>query len=143
MVVCNGLQEIVLQNVALARVEALDPARTNLSCSPEEALPPRHWVGADNGMRCLEVEANILRCSTLAIDEFDVVTLCCIEKFRRVVSRGQSFGKLLKCRTETVVRFVAGCPEGVSASIIGELGDLENGVVGRNRLEGDTAGSQP
>lgn len=90
-------------------------------------------------MRRLEVEANILRGSTLAVDEFDIVALCCIEELRRVVSRGQAFGKLLECRTETIVRFVARCPEGVSASIIGELVDLENGIVGRDRLERDTA----
>lgn len=50
---------------------------------------------------------------------------------------GEAFGNLLEDGGEPVVCLVAGCPEGVAATVLGSCDDFEETVIGRYWLESD------
>ena len=45
VIVYDRLQEIVLEDLALAGRDAVDPAVAHLAAGAEERFPARHWVG--------------------------------------------------------------------------------------------------
>jgi hypothetical protein len=138
MVLCNQLQEILLQDFALSLRHAINPTVLDLMCSTEERLPAGDGISTDNWMRGLEIEARILGSTTIIRNELCAVLAGDLVEVRLVVGSSKVFGNLLKNRGEPIIGFISGGPEGVAARAIGgQTNDFQNSVVRRDTLECD------
>jgi hypothetical protein len=102
------------------------------------ALPASHRVRSHNRMDGGEVCADILRSTTLGTVKLIAVLLCALIEDRLCVGGRQPFQELLVSRRQTVIDLVARRPQRITTSL-GQLGQTQDGIVTRNRLEGDVA----
>lgn len=139
MALSNNAMEMISNQLILRSRESIDAAnavRNLLACS-KERFPPRHGIGANDGMRGFELEAAILGGAASTGVQLRAAFGGDLLEKGSVVCGGEAFGNLLKHGGEPVVGLVAGCPEGVSATILGSRDDFEKAVIGRYGLESD------
>lgn len=111
MVLRNQLQEVALYDIALALRDAVDPALSDLAPGREQRLPAGNGVGADDGVRGGEVEADVLGRAAVAVDQLQAVLLGYAIEVGLVVRCRQAFGEFLPDGGEAVVGLVAAGPE--------------------------------
>lgn len=86
----------------------------------------------------LEIQPSILRRPAIVINQLLPKRILDLDKVGLVVRRRQTLGQLLESRAEPIIRLVPRRPEGVPARIPRSLDDLQDRVVGRDALKGDT-----
>ncbi len=87
----------------------------------------------------MEVKPGVLRRSAVLVNELLPKVVLDFDEIRLVVRGRETLDQLLNGRREPVEGFVTRSPESITAGIRGGLDDLQNGIVGRNMLKGDTA----
>jgi hypothetical protein len=137
MILHDQLREIPLQNLTLMLRHAINPPLLNLMARREQRAPSRHGIRAHHRMRGLEVNALVLRCAAIRLDEFFTELFGDADEVGLVVRCGETGREVLEFRRQTIVELVAGRPQGVAAGVGGGLDDLQDGVVGRDVLESD------
>lgn len=69
----DQLEEVGLQNLALAFGDAVDPSSVDLVAGPEEGLPARDRVGADDRVGGGEVDSGVLGSAAVGFEELDAL----------------------------------------------------------------------
>lgn len=68
MVVCNQLQEIGLQDVALALRNVIDVSCSNLPAGRKKTLPPGHGIRADYRVHSRKIKSGVLGGAAVFVD---------------------------------------------------------------------------
>lgn len=118
MVIGDELQEISLQDIALAIRDIIDVARGDLSAGRKDALPARYRIGTNDRVHSLEVGTGVFGGAAVFVDQLDAVLVADVDKVGLVVGGGEGLGDFLESGGEAVVGLIAGGPEGVAAGCV-------------------------
>lgn len=109
MVLCNKLEEVLEENVALILGQAIDALRETFI--DVNALPAGHWVSSNNGMGSKQIAANVERRTSLAISKLVSQSAGFIMEERGVVRGCQAFQHNLHWLRQTIVYLIPRCPK--------------------------------
>jgi hypothetical protein len=109
MVINHQPQEPIKQALALAFGESVDVLY--VMAKSENGFPSRDGVGAYYWVHGNQLFADIFGGASWLRVDFESVFGCGFVEFGLCVGRGQAFEELLDGRGDSIVDFVAGCPE--------------------------------
>ena len=78
-------------------------------------------TGLHNVLLGLEIKTGVFRSAAIIIDKFFSKSVFDFDKVRLIVSRCETFGKLLEGWGKAIIGFVTRSPKSVATSILGRL----------------------